>query len=81
MRRYRQISSALLLPRQTEVESLLRVVGDGLATATYLWLPCLIGFERDDAGKVAWLPFLGRLVPQTRYLHSVPTYLPSRSVR
>ena len=55
---------ALLVSGQSVVESPLRLVGDDLAIAKYLWMPVLNDFVRNDAGKVAWVRFLGRLLPR-----------------
>jgi hypothetical protein len=57
-------SSPLLGPGQAEVELPLRMVGDDLAIAEFMGVPLFTDFVRDDAGKVAWVRFLGRLVPR-----------------
>jgi hypothetical protein len=57
-------SSPLLVPGPTAVELPLRMVGDDLAIAEYLGVPLFTDFVRDAAGQVAWIRFLGRLVPR-----------------
>jgi hypothetical protein len=57
-------SSPLLVPGQAEVALPLRVVGADLAAAEYLGVPLYADFVRDDGGTVAWVRFLGRLVPR-----------------
>jgi CubicO group peptidase (beta-lactamase class C family) len=59
-------SSPVLAPGQTELALLLRVVGDDVATIEYRGASFLTDFVRDDAGNVAWIRFLGRLVPRMR---------------
>lgn len=56
----------LLLPGQTapEVDSPLRLVGEDLATLDYMGLPVYCDFVRDDAGRVAWIRYFGRMVPR-----------------
>ena len=56
-------SSPLLVPGQTAVELPLRTVGQDLAIAEFMGVPLFTDFVRDDTGKVAWVRFLGRLVP------------------
>jgi CubicO group peptidase (beta-lactamase class C family) len=58
-------SSSLLVPGQAEVALPLRTVGDDLAAAEFMGVPLFTEFVRDDAGTVAWVRFLGRLVPRT----------------
>jgi hypothetical protein len=58
--------SPLLVPGQTAVALPLRMVGDDLAIAEYMGVPLFTDFVRDDAGTVAWVRFLGRLVPRAR---------------
>jgi CubicO group peptidase (beta-lactamase class C family) len=57
-------SSPLLVPGQTAVELPLRIVGDDLAIAEYMGVTLFTDFVRDDAGTLAWVRFLGRLVPR-----------------
>jgi len=57
-------SSPLLAPGQAEVELPLRMVGDDQAIAEYMGVPLFADFVRDDAATVAWVRFLGRLVPR-----------------
>jgi CubicO group peptidase (beta-lactamase class C family) len=57
-------SSPLLGPGQTAVELPLRMVGDDRAIAEYMGVPLFTDFVRDAAGTVAWVRFLGRLVPR-----------------
>jgi CubicO group peptidase (beta-lactamase class C family) len=57
-------SSSVLAPGQGDVELPLRVVGDDLATIDYRGASFFTDFVRDDAGTVAWVRFLGRLVPR-----------------
>jgi CubicO group peptidase (beta-lactamase class C family) len=59
-------SSPLLGPGQTAVELPLRMVGDELAIARYMGVPLFTDFVRDDAGTVAWIRFLGRLIPRAK---------------
>lgn len=59
-------SSQLLAPGQGELNLPLRMVGDDVALGDFLGLPLYADFVRDDFGKVAWLRFLGRLVPRVR---------------
>ena len=49
---------------EPEIESPLRFVGDDLATLDYMGLTIFTDFVRDDAGKIAWIRFLGRTVPR-----------------
>jgi hypothetical protein len=58
-------SSQLLAPGEAEIELPLRMVGDDLALAEFMGVPLYTDFVRDDAGTVAWVRFLGRLVPRT----------------
>src|SRR5215217_6971043 len=58
-------SSSLLVPGQAEVALPLHTVGDDLAAAEFMGVPLFTEFVRDDAGTVAWVRFLGRLVPRT----------------
>jgi hypothetical protein len=57
-------SSQVLVPGQTAVELPLRMVGDDLAITVYMGVPLFTDFVRDDAGTVAWIRFLGRLLPR-----------------
>lgn len=57
-------SSPLLVPGKSDVELPLRVVGDDLATIEYRGASFFTDFVRNDAGTVAWVRFLGRLVPR-----------------
>ncbi len=41
-----------------------RFIGDDLATLEGLGLTVFTDFVRDDAGQVAWIRFIGRLVPR-----------------
>jgi hypothetical protein len=43
-------------------ESPLRFIGDDLATVTAMGLTALTDFVRDDAGRLAWIRFIGRLI-------------------
>ena len=56
-------SSPLLVPGQAEIELPLRTVGEDLAMAEFMGVTLYTEFVRDDTGKVAWVRFLGRLVP------------------
>jgi CubicO group peptidase (beta-lactamase class C family) len=49
---------------QPEIESSLRFVGDDLVTFDYMELTIFSDFVRDDAGKIAWIRFVGRMVPR-----------------
>ena len=66
--RVREENGALQLegvvPGLGKIASPLRVVGDDLATLEFMGLTVFIDFVRDDAGKVAWIRFVGRLVPR-----------------
>jgi hypothetical protein len=57
-------SAELLDPGQTEIELPLHMAGDDLATAEYMGVTLLTDFVRDGSGEVAWVRFLGRLVPR-----------------
>jgi CubicO group peptidase (beta-lactamase class C family) len=57
-------SAELLDPGQTKIDLPLRMVGNDLATAEYMGVTLLTDFVRDGTGKVAWIRFLGRLVPR-----------------
>ena len=58
-------SSPLLAPGQAEIEVPLRLVGEDIAITEFMGVPLYADFVRDDAGTVAWVRFLGRLVPRT----------------
>jgi hypothetical protein len=49
---------------QPEIESDVQFIGDDLMTTNYMGVPIFGDFVRDDAGKVAWIRFLGRMVPR-----------------
>jgi hypothetical protein len=38
--------------------------GDDLAIAEFMGVSLYTDFVRDEAGTVAWVPFVGRLVPR-----------------
>jgi CubicO group peptidase (beta-lactamase class C family) len=57
-------ASPLLSAAQTDIALSLRIVGDDVAIAEYMGVPLYADFVRDDAGNVAWVRFLGRLVPR-----------------
>ena len=59
-------SSPLLVPGRTAVALPLRTVGKDITIAEYRGVPLVTDFVRDDAGTVAWVRFLGRLVPRAR---------------
>jgi hypothetical protein len=42
----------------------LRMVGADLAITEFMGVPLFTEFVRDAAGTVAWVRFLGRLVPR-----------------
>jgi CubicO group peptidase (beta-lactamase class C family) len=54
----------LSVPGQPGLESEMRPVGEDLFVVTHLWVTALTDFVRDDTGKMAWVRFLGRLVPR-----------------
>ncbi|MFN8593669.1 MAG: serine hydrolase domain-containing protein [Thermomicrobiales bacterium] len=56
---------AEILFGQPTIESPLRFVAGDRARVEFLWLTALTDFVRDDVGKVAWVRFIGRLVPRT----------------
>jgi hypothetical protein len=58
-------ASPLLSAAPTDIALSLRIVGDDVAIAEYMGVPLYADFVRDDAGKVAWVRFLGRLAPRT----------------
>jgi hypothetical protein len=62
----------LLVPGQASptIDSPLRFVGDDLATFDYAWLTPFTDFVRDGAGKVAWIRFVGRMVPRAATAHT-----------
>ena len=60
--------------RTGRVELPLRMVGEDLAMAEFMGVTLYTDFVRDDAGKVAWVRFLGRLVP-ARAVGAVPRRL------
>jgi CubicO group peptidase (beta-lactamase class C family) len=49
---------------QPALESDVHVIGDDLVTMQYMGVPIFGDFVRDDAGKVAWIRFMGRMVPR-----------------
>jgi CubicO group peptidase (beta-lactamase class C family) len=55
---------AWLVAGQTVAESPLRFIGDDLATVSAMGLTALTDFVRDDAGRLAWIRFIGRLIPR-----------------
>jgi hypothetical protein len=57
---------ALLVPGQDQpqIESDLQFIGDDLVTTNYLGLTIFGDFVRNDAGKVAWIRFVGRMAPR-----------------
>jgi CubicO group peptidase (beta-lactamase class C family) len=55
---------ALSGPGQPAAASDLRPAGEDLFVVDYLWLTMLTDFVRADDGEVAWVRFLGRLVPR-----------------
>jgi CubicO group peptidase (beta-lactamase class C family) len=57
-------SSPLLALGQAEIKVPLRMVGDDVAIGEFMGVPLYADFVRDDAGTVAWVRFLGRLVPR-----------------
>jgi hypothetical protein len=54
----------LLSAAPTDIALSLRIVGDDVAIAEYMGVPLYADFVRDDAGNVAWVRSLGRLVPR-----------------
>jgi CubicO group peptidase (beta-lactamase class C family) len=57
-------ASPVLSAAQTDIALSLRSVGEDLAIAEFMGVPLYADFVRDDAGTVAWVRFLGRLVPR-----------------
>jgi hypothetical protein len=57
---------AWLVAGQAVAESPLRFIGDDLATVTAMGLTALTDFVRDDTGRLAWIRFIGRLIPGRR---------------
>jgi hypothetical protein len=55
---------AWLVAGQAVAESPLRFIGDDLATVTAMGLTALTDFVRDDTGRLAWIRFIGRLIPR-----------------
>jgi CubicO group peptidase (beta-lactamase class C family) len=49
---------------QPEIESDVQFIGADLMTMNYMGLTIFGDFVRDDAGKVAWVRFVGRMVPR-----------------
>jgi CubicO group peptidase (beta-lactamase class C family) len=58
-------ASPLLSAAQTDIALSLHIVGDDEAIAEFMGVPLYADFVRDDAGTVAWVRFLGRLVPRS----------------
>lgn len=57
---------SFLDPAQPRVELPLRLTGEDQAIVDFMGLPVFVDFVRDDAGMVAWIRFVGRLVPRVR---------------
>jgi CubicO group peptidase (beta-lactamase class C family) len=57
-------SSPLLGSGTTEVELPLRLVGEDRALAAFGGVPLWTDFVRDETDEVAWVRFLGRLIPR-----------------
>ena len=57
---------ALLVPGQDQpaLESDVQFIRDDLMTTDYMGVPIFGDFVRGDAGKVAWIRFMGRMVPR-----------------
>ena len=52
------------IPGIGEVSTALRMIGDDLVIMEYMGLGIFADFVRDDTGRVAWMRFVGRLVPR-----------------
>jgi CubicO group peptidase (beta-lactamase class C family) len=56
--------AALAVGGETTVKAPLRFIGEDLVVGEALGLTVLSDFVRDESGKIAWLRFIGRLVPR-----------------
>jgi hypothetical protein len=52
------------VPGEGEIVSPMHMIGDDLVSLDYMGLSIFADFVRDDTGDVAWIRFVGRLVPR-----------------